>query len=152
VLIRAPRIRAAILGGRVNTLTDLGTVRALLGAPLAASRCCETFRPARPCAGMLVGNLTAVLAGANPSSCCIPVQPHKDSVIPVTLEKDGYFFFRIEAACKRCRIHHLLFDTDFHGWNGYICHDSAERGSRFPIPGSNDMYHPVPEVEPLVPY
>jgi len=52
--------------------------------------------------------------------------PHNDSVIPVDLEKGGHFFFRIEAVCKRCCACHLLFDADFHGWNGYICHDDTQ--------------------------
>jgi hypothetical protein len=51
---------------------------------------------------------------------------HNDSVIPVTLEKDGHFFFRIEATCTRCRARHLLFDAYFHGWDGYVCHDEAK--------------------------
>jgi hypothetical protein len=51
---------------------------------------------------------------------------HDGSTIPVTAERDGKFFFRIEAQCVRCRRTLLLFDADFHGWNGYVCCNSAQ--------------------------
>jgi len=31
-------------------------------------------------------------------------------------------FFLIRARCVACGVVHLLFDADFHGWNGWICH------------------------------
>lgn len=46
--------------------------------------------------------------------------------IPVTAELDGSFFFRIEAVCAKCNCNTLLFDKDFHGWDGYVCHDAAQ--------------------------
>ena len=51
---------------------------------------------------------------------------HNGVTIPVTAERDGAFFFRIEARCVACRQVHLLFDKDFHGWDGYICHDQKQ--------------------------
>lgn len=57
---------------------------------------------------------------------------HNGIVIPVTAERDGAFFFRIEARCMACRQVHLLFDKDFHGWDGYICHDQKQ--ARLPRP------------------
>jgi len=46
--------------------------------------------------------------------------------IPVTAELNGAFFFRIEATCSRCSRNVLLFDKDFHGWDGYVCHDEPQ--------------------------
>jgi hypothetical protein len=46
--------------------------------------------------------------------------------IPCTAEIDGRFFFLIRAVCKKCGKSHLLLDTDFHGWNGFVCHDAAQ--------------------------
>ena len=46
--------------------------------------------------------------------------------IPVTAKRDGAFFFRLEAKCLKCVRQHLLFDADFHGWNGYVCHEAAQ--------------------------
>jgi hypothetical protein len=31
-------------------------------------------------------------------------------------------FFLVRARCVACRTDHLLFDEDFHGWNGWVCH------------------------------
>lgn len=42
---------------------------------------------------------------------------------PCTAEIDGEFFFVIEARCSACQRVHLLLDSDFHGWNGFVCHD-----------------------------
>jgi hypothetical protein len=29
----------------------------------------------------------------------------------------------IKARCTGCQKEHLLLDVDFHGWNGFVCHD-----------------------------
>jgi DNA-directed RNA polymerase subunit RPC12/RpoP len=36
------------------------------------------------------------------------------------------FFFVIKAKCAACGKEHLLLDKDFHGWNGFVCHDAAQ--------------------------
>lgn len=46
--------------------------------------------------------------------------------IPVTAEIDGRFFFLIKARCSPCGREYLLFDKDFHGWNGFVCHDPTQ--------------------------
>jgi hypothetical protein len=43
--------------------------------------------------------------------------------VPRVAEIDGKFFLVIKALCAACRREHLLLDSDFHGWNGFICHD-----------------------------
>ena len=54
-----------------------------------------------------------------------PGQAHEygDGTIPCTAEIDGHFFFILKSRCARCKREHLLLDADFHGWNGFICHD-----------------------------
>src|SRR5579862_3443663 len=44
-------------------------------------------------------------------------------------ERTDGFFFRIGARCGSRSQTHLIFDTDFHGWNGYVCpgHGARER-------------------------
>jgi hypothetical protein len=42
---------------------------------------------------------------------------------PCVMEKDGQFFFVIRVVCTHCGNDYLLFDDDYHGWNGWICHD-----------------------------
>ncbi len=44
----------------------------------------------------------------------------KEQVIKVTEVNDGYFLI-IKTHCKNCNSEHLIFDNDFHGWNGFVC-------------------------------
>jgi hypothetical protein len=53
-------------------------------------------------------------------------QEHGGERIPCPVEIDGAFFFRIEACCAACRRTHLVFDKDFHGWDGFVCHDPEQ--------------------------
>ncbi len=53
-------------------------------------------------------------------------QEFEGEEIPCTAEIDGKFFFRLEARCTRCSRQHLLLDADFHGWNGFVCHDQEQ--------------------------
>jgi hypothetical protein len=46
--------------------------------------------------------------------------------IPCTAEVNGSFFFLIKAVCTSCAREHLLIDQDFHGWNGFVCHDESQ--------------------------
>lgn len=46
--------------------------------------------------------------------------------VPCTAEIGGRFFFRVEAECAACNARHLLFDKDFHGWDGFVCHDEEQ--------------------------
>jgi hypothetical protein len=43
------------------------------------------------------------------------------------LELPAGFFLRIGARCMACSRTHLLFDDDYHGWNGFVC---PSRGAR----------------------
>ena len=51
---------------------------------------------------------------------------HAGELIPCTAEIDGRYFFVIRARCSGCSAEHLLLDADFHGWNGFVCHDPAQ--------------------------
>lgn len=57
-----------------------------------------------------------------------PGQTHEyqGETIPCTAEINGKFFFLIKARCGRCQREHLLLDADFHGWNGFVCHDANQ--------------------------
>ena len=37
------------------------------------------------------------------------------------LEQDGHFFKIVYAHCKSCHLQHLLFDRDYHGYDGFVC-------------------------------
>ncbi|HET6249800.1 MAG TPA: hypothetical protein VFE47_19075 [Tepidisphaeraceae bacterium] len=41
---------------------------------------------------------------------------------PCTAEIGGKFFFLIRARCADCGKEHLLIDSDFHGWDGFVGH------------------------------
>jgi hypothetical protein len=57
-----------------------------------------------------------------------PGQTHEyaGKTIPCVAEIDGKFFFVLKSRCAGCGREHLLLDSDFHGWNGFVCHDSAQ--------------------------
>lgn len=57
-----------------------------------------------------------------------PGQTHnlRGDVIPCTANIDGKYFFIVRANCVRCHREHVLIDADFHGWNGFVCHDAAQ--------------------------
>ncbi len=44
----------------------------------------------------------------------------KDQVIQV-LETNNGFFLIINVFCNVCKSEHLIFNNDFHGWNGFVC-------------------------------
>lgn len=51
---------------------------------------------------------------------------YQGETTPCTAEVGGAFFFLLEARCLSCGTRHLLFDKDFHGWNGFVCHDPEQ--------------------------
>ena len=46
--------------------------------------------------------------------------------IPCVASIDGKHFLRLEARCVGCGRDHLLLDADFHGWDGFVCHDPEQ--------------------------
>jgi len=44
----------------------------------------------------------------------------KDNVIKVA-EIDENYFLIIKAKCNSCNKENLIFDDDYHGWNGFVC-------------------------------
>ncbi|HEX4613156.1 MAG TPA: hypothetical protein VH092_33515, partial [Urbifossiella sp.] len=38
----------------------------------------------------------------------------------------GRWFFLLRIRCVACGRDHLLFDRDFHGWDGYVCHQPEQ--------------------------
>jgi hypothetical protein len=53
-------------------------------------------------------------------------QEYKGQEVPCTAEINGKFFFLVKAKCSACGNEKILFDADFHGWDGYVCHDSGQ--------------------------
>lgn len=45
---------------------------------------------------------------------------------PCTIEIDSKFFFLIKVKCSDCSEEKIIFDADFHGWDGYVCHDPEQ--------------------------
>ena len=66
--------------------------------------------------------------GGSTMELLYPGQTHRhgDQTIPCTAEIDGNYFFIVRARCSSCLTSHLLLDADFHGWNGFVCHDEAK--------------------------
>jgi ribosomal protein S27E len=48
------------------------------------------------------------------------VDYQKDNVIKVT-EIDENYFLIVKVKCNDCGKEHLIFDNDYHGWNGFVC-------------------------------
>lgn len=46
-----------------------------------------------------------------------------DRIFPYAKEVEYSVFFLIKARCSCCAAEYLLFDKDFHGWDGFVCHD-----------------------------
>jgi hypothetical protein len=57
-----------------------------------------------------------------------PGQTHEYNgrMVPCVAEIDGKFFLVLKSRCAGCAQEHLLLDADFHGWNGFVCHDPAQ--------------------------
>jgi hypothetical protein len=75
----------------------------------------------------LVADIRCLCGGAN-FELLYPGQTHEyaGEVIPCTAEIDGNFFFVLKVRCVQCAKEHLLLDADFHGWNGFVCHDPEQ--------------------------
>ena len=43
--------------------------------------------------------------------------------IPCFAQIGQHHFFLLSARCAGCDRDHLLLDADFHGWDGFVCHD-----------------------------
>jgi hypothetical protein len=82
----------------------------------------------KPEEGSSVGGKIVCPCGGDAFALMFPGQTHEynGEIIPCMAEIDGNFFFVLRADCLRCRAQHLLFDADFHGWNGFICHDEVQ--------------------------
>lgn len=46
--------------------------------------------------------------------------------IPVVAVMEERACFLIKAHCIKCARESLLFDMDFHGWNGFVCHNKKD--------------------------
>lgn len=46
--------------------------------------------------------------------------------IPCVAEVDGRFFEIVSSRCTECALERVLLDGDFHGWNGFVCHDPTQ--------------------------
>ena len=53
----------------------------------------------------------------------------EERVIKVA-EIDGHFFLIVKVQCNNCNKEHLIFDNDFHGWNGFVCGGDAKEQPR----------------------
>lgn len=52
--------------------------------------------------------------------------------LPGTAEIDGNFFFLVQVTCTACGDEKIIFDADFHGWEGFVDHD--KRQGKLPRP------------------
>jgi hypothetical protein len=51
---------------------------------------------------------------------------------PCSIEVEGHSVFVIKAICSNCKTQYLIFDADFHGWDGVMCHNDQK--ANFPRP------------------
>jgi hypothetical protein len=49
----------------------------------------------------------------------------EDGSGPIATEVDDKFYMIIKAKCSDCGKEHLIFDADYHGWNGYVCYQET---------------------------
>lgn len=52
--------------------------------------------------------------------------------IKLTKIDNGYYLI-VKVRCLNCNKEHLIFDHDFHGWNGYVCTDNHKRSLPRPL-------------------
>ena len=45
---------------------------------------------------------------------------YEDGIVTLC-EFEGVFYLAIKCECKKCGKVHLIFDDNFHGWNGFVC-------------------------------
>jgi hypothetical protein len=66
--------------------------------------------------------------GSNRFELLYPGKTHEygGETIPCTAKINGQFFFLLKARCTSCGIEHLLFDKDFHGWDGFVGHKESQ--------------------------
>lgn len=53
-------------------------------------------------------------------------QVYRRKQIPCPAEVGDAWFFVLASRCIRCAREHVLLDRDFHGWNGFVCHDPEQ--------------------------
>jgi len=53
-------------------------------------------------------------------------RPAGGEEIPCAAYVDGFYFYIVSSRCSGCQTERVLFDVDFHGWHGLICHDFAQ--------------------------
>lgn len=46
---------------------------------------------------------------------------YNDSQVIKVAEISGKYFLIIKVVCNDCSSQHLIFDNDYHGWNGFVC-------------------------------
>ena len=52
-----------------------------------------------------------------------------ENVIKV-IEIEGNYYLIITVECEKCKSLHLIFDNDFHGWNGFVCGELSKELER----------------------
>lgn len=52
--------------------------------------------------------------------------------MPRPVRVNGHSVLLIEARCPDCSSKHLILDTDYHGWNGFVGHDEMDASTPRP--------------------
>lgn len=52
--------------------------------------------------------------------------------LPCTAEVNGKYFFLVQVKCTACGAEKVIFDADFHGWEGFVAHN--KRQGKLPRP------------------
>jgi len=50
-----------------------------------------------------------------------------DRAVVTQVQNDGAWYYVIRASCPKCGKRHVLYDKDYHGWNGFVAYDVEQR-------------------------
>jgi hypothetical protein len=73
--------------------------------------------------------------GSSKFEVAYPGQTHEwnGEQVPCTAQIGDQFFFLVEGRCSVCEKGYCVVDQDFHGWNGFVCHDPAQAKLQRPV-------------------
>ncbi len=78
----------------------------------------------------VIGDIKCICDSKNFEVEYVGLKDESGSIIPVNIH--GHYFFIIKIKCLECSRKYLIFDKDFNGWDGFVCHDEEE--AKLPSP------------------
>ncbi len=78
----------------------------------------------------VTGDIKCICNSKNFEVQYVGLKDESGSIIPVNI--NGNYFFIINIKCLECSNKYIIFDKDFNGWAGFVCHD--EKAANLPSP------------------